>query len=31
VKAGSIVTLVYLAGLILIWLAPETKDKPLPE
>jgi MFS family permease len=30
-KAGSIVTLVYVAGLFLIWLAPETKDKPLPE
>jgi hypothetical protein len=30
-KAGSIVTLVYVAGLFLIWLAPETKDRPLPE
>lgn len=30
-KAGSIVTLVYLLGMALIWLAPETKGKPLPE
>jgi MFS family permease len=30
-KAGSIVTLVYVAGLFLIWLAPETKERPLPE
>ena len=30
-KAGAIITLVYVAGLFLIWLAPETKDKPLPE
>lgn len=27
----SIVSLVYLLGLILIWFAPETKGKPLPE
>ena len=30
-KAGSVVTLVYLAGMALIWLAPETKGRPLPE
>ncbi|MBM3881801.1 MAG: MFS transporter [Verrucomicrobia bacterium] len=30
-RAGAIVTLVYLVGMTLIWLAPETKDKPLPE
>jgi MFS family permease len=30
-KAGSIVTLIYFAGLVLIWLAPETKGKPLPD
>ena len=30
-KAGSIVTLIYVAGLVLIWLGPETKGKPLPE
>jgi MFS family permease len=29
--AGSLVTLVYLLGMGLIWLAPETKGKPLPE
>jgi hypothetical protein len=30
-KAGAAVTLVYAIGLVLIWLAPETKGKPLPE
>jgi MFS family permease len=30
-KAGAIVTLVYLAGMLLIWLGPETKGRPLPE
>jgi len=30
-KAGAIITLVYVFGLALIWLAPETKGKPLPE
>ena len=30
-KAGAIITLVYVFGLGLIWLAPETKGKPLPE
>lgn len=30
-KAGATVVLVYIFGLFLIWLAPETKDKPLPE
>jgi len=30
-KAGAVVTLVYLLGMGLIWLAPETKGKPLPE
>jgi MFS family permease len=30
-KACSTITLVYVAGLILIWLAPETKGKPLPD
>lgn len=30
-KAGAIVTLVYLLGMALIWLAPETKGRPLPE
>jgi MFS family permease len=30
-KAGATVTLIYLFGMLLIWLAPETKDRPLPE
>jgi len=30
-KAGALITLIYLVGLGLIWLAPETKDQPLPE
>jgi hypothetical protein len=30
-KAGSAVTLIYLVGMGLIWLAPETKDRPLPD
>ncbi|MEP6662638.1 MAG: MFS transporter, partial [Verrucomicrobiota bacterium] len=30
-KAGAIVTLVYIFGMVLIWFAPETKGKPLPE
>jgi MFS family permease len=30
-KAGAIVTLIYLLGMVLIWFAPETKGKPLPE
>jgi MFS family permease len=30
-RAGAIITLVYLAGMILIWFAPETKGKPLPD
>lgn len=30
-KAGAIVTLIYLVGMALIWLAPETRGKPLPE
>jgi MFS transporter, SHS family, sialic acid transporter len=29
-RAGAIVTLVYLVGMLVIWLAPETKGKPLP-
>ena len=29
-KAGAIITLVYLVGMVIIWLAPETKGKPLP-
>jgi hypothetical protein len=30
-QAGSVVTLVYVVGMAIIWLAPETKGKPLPE
>ena len=30
-KAGATVTLIYLVGMALIWLAPETKDRPLPD
>ncbi len=29
-RAGAVITLVYAAGLVLIWLLPETKGKPLP-
>jgi hypothetical protein len=30
-KAGMAMSLIYIIGLGVIWLAPETKDKPLPE
>lgn len=30
-RAGAAIVFVYLAGMVLIWFAPETKDKPLPE
>ena len=30
-KMGAVVSLIYVLGLFLIWLAPETKGKPLPE
>jgi MFS family permease len=30
-KMGMIVSLVYVFGLVLIWFAPETKGKPLPD
>ncbi|TMQ28975.1 MAG: MFS transporter [Planctomycetota bacterium] len=30
-KACSLMSLVYLAGLVIIWFAPETRGKPLPE
>jgi MFS family permease len=29
--SAAMVTLVYLVGMVLIWFAPETKGKPLPE
>jgi MFS transporter, SHS family, sialic acid transporter len=30
-RAGAIISLVYVVGLFIIWLAPETRGKPLPE
>jgi MFS transporter, SHS family, sialic acid transporter len=30
-RAGATITLVYVIGLALVWLAPETKGKPLPD
>ena len=30
-RAGATITLIYFAGLVLIWFAPETKGKPLPD
>lgn len=30
-QAGATITLIYLFGLVLIWLAPETRGKPLPD
>jgi SHS family sialic acid transporter-like MFS transporter len=30
-KMGATVSLVYIAGMFLIWLAPETKGRPMPE
>jgi MFS family permease len=30
-KAGAAIVLVYLVGMILIWFAPETKNRPLPD
>lgn len=30
-KAGAVVTLVYLVGMVIIWMGRETKGKPLPE
>jgi MFS transporter, SHS family, sialic acid transporter len=30
-RAGAIVTLIYLAGMVLIWFAPETKNTKLPD
>ena len=29
-RAGAVITLVYLLGLLLIWFVPETKGRPLP-
>jgi MFS family permease len=30
-KAAAVVTLIYLLGMAIIWIAPETKGKPLPQ
>jgi len=30
-RAGATITLIYIAGCVLIWIAPETKGKPLPD
>lgn len=30
-KAGATITLIYAVGMLVIWLGPETKGKPLPE
>ena len=30
-KMCSVISLVYVLGMVLIWFAPETKGKPLPE
>jgi MFS family permease len=30
-KAGAVVTLIYAVGFVLIWFAPESRGKPLPE
>ena len=30
-RAMSVITLIYIVGLVLIWFAPETKGQPLPD
>jgi MFS family permease len=30
-QAGAVITLVYAVGMVIVWFAPETKGKPLPE
>jgi MFS transporter, SHS family, sialic acid transporter len=30
-RAGAVISLMYVLGLVLIWFGPETKGKPLPE
>ena len=30
-RACAIIVLIYVLGMVLIWLAPETRGKPLPE
>ena len=30
-RAGAIITLVYIVGMVVVWFAPETQGKPLPD
>jgi len=30
-RAGATITLIYCLGLFVIWFAPETKGRPLPD
>ena len=30
-RAGAAIVLIYIVGMVLIWFAPETRGKPLPE
>jgi hypothetical protein len=30
-RAGATISLIYIVGIVLIWFAPETRGKPLPE
>jgi hypothetical protein len=30
-QAGATISLIYAVGLFVVWLAPETRGKPLPE
>jgi MFS family permease len=30
-RAGAIITLIYVVGMIVVWFAPETRGQPLPE
>jgi hypothetical protein len=30
-RASAVLSLVYVVGLVIIWLAPETRGQPLPE
>jgi len=30
-RAGAVISLIYGVGLVVIWLAPETKGRPLPQ
>lgn len=30
-KAGTVISCIYVVGMVVIWLAPETKGRPLPE